>query len=385
MTRWTTLCIAVFLLIGSSPLSTGASAPARREPDAASRACLACHPTAQPVLSGPMAMRSNERAFAHRAFGVEEGDEFFTQSCSGCHVTGCTSCHEGAVHPTSRPSNDACLRCHRGYSAGWEYEGKAPREDHSRYQRGATSQGEPFLKMLPDVHFERGMLCADCHPMESLHVGGRAKSCIDCHPSPSTSSPEHAIPAHLTGMQCVSCHAAWAPQEYGTFLVLAATDEQREAFAPLRTWGPWSKGAHLKRQDPPPLGVDVTGRIAPIRPRFVLFVTDASRGWENHRVAAEWRAFTPHTVRRGSVACGGCHDNARRFLLEADADRIYLPDKDGLGLKSHWNREGQRVVNGAFLPADRYERMNTKSPEYAREVVRQWQRILNHAAPRSGR
>ncbi|MFN2238880.1 MAG: selenite/tellurite reduction operon b-type cytochrome iron-sulfur cluster-binding subunit ExtO [Thermoanaerobaculia bacterium] len=385
MTRWVMLCIAAFSLISGSRVSIEAHSPALLEPDASSRACLACHLEAGQILSGPMAMRSGERAFAHRAFGFEEGERFFAESCSGCHVTSCSDCHGDEAHPTSRPRNEACLQCHRGYSAGWEFEGKAPREDHARYQRGATSQGEPFLRMLPDIHFERGLVCADCHPMESLHTGGRAKGCLDCHPSPSSSVPEHAIPAHMSGMQCVACHAAWAPQEYGTFLVRPATTEQEEAFAPLRKWGSWQKSAHLKRQDPPPLGVDLSGRVAPIRPRFILLMSDPARGIENRLLAAEWRAFTPHTVRRGSVPCGGCHDNARRFLLEADDERIHLPDIDGIGLRSYWNREGQSVVNGAFISPERHTQMNTKSPEYARQVVNQWKNILNHAAPHSGR
>ena len=66
------------------------------------------------------------------------------------------------------PGDDACLRCHGGYFVGWDYHGRAPREDHERYQRGAEANGEPFLKMLPDIHHELGLTCADCHTMRSL-------------------------------------------------------------------------------------------------------------------------------------------------------------------------------------------------------------------------
>ena len=77
--------------------------------------------------------------------------------------------------------------------------------------------------MLPDVHAERGMTCAACHTMRSLQEGKRAaRTCRDCHPAPSRSVPEHSFAAHLEKMECVACHAAWAPQEYGTFLVRAA-------------------------------------------------------------------------------------------------------------------------------------------------------------------
>jgi hypothetical protein len=374
MARSTTLCIAAcWLLAGSAARS---ASPAE---------CLRCHEPARGVLAGPMATRSGERAFARRAFGAE-GERFFAGACAGCHVTGCANCHGEDAHRAGRPKDEACLRCHKGYSAGWEYEGRAPREDHARYRRGATAQGEPLLKMLPDVHFERGMTCADCHTMTSLQEGKRAAAgCRDCHAPAASSSPEHAVAGHLEKMSCVACHASWAAQEYGTFLIRPATLEQEEAFSPFPAWGPWRKSAHLKRQDAPPLGLDEKGLVSPIRPRFLLFVTDLKNGAENRLVAAEWRAFSPHTVRRGTVACGGCHDNRRRFLLERDAERLYLLEKDGLPLRSYWNRDGQIVVNGAFFPPGRYERMNVRSPEYARQVVNRWQKLLAPAAPRSKR
>ena len=50
--------------------------------------------------------------------------------------------------------------------------------------------------------------------------------------------PEHAFSAHLEKMECEACHAAWAPQEYGTFLVRAQTPEQEEAFAAAARLGP---------------------------------------------------------------------------------------------------------------------------------------------------
>lgn len=381
MPRSTTLFIAACWAV-ASPAAL-AAVPA--DTAGGSGRCLSCHPSAAGVLAGAMATRTSERAFARRAFGAD-GDRFFVESCAGCHVTGCSDCHEDQPHGARRPGDGACLRCHRGYSAGWEYQGKAVREDHQRYRRGPASQGEPYLTMLPDVHRERGMACADCHPMASLHAGRRgAKACRDCHPSVSRASPEHAIAGHLKKMACVACHAAWASQEYGTFLVRSPEDGPEDAFAALPRHGPWRKSAQLRRQDAPPLGLDANGLVTPIRPRFVLFATDPRRGWENRLLAAEWSAFTPHTVRPGTVACSGCHDSPRRFVLEPDADRLYLLELDGLPLRSYWSREGQRVVNGSFLPADRYQRMNRKTPEYARKVVERWKIMLDRAAPRSGR
>jgi len=73
--------------------------------------------------------------------------------------------------------------------------------------------------MLPDVHYEKGMRCGNCHSMSSLANGkSSSKTCIDCH-KPDKNVLEHRIQAHLTKMECSSCHAAWAPVEYGTFWI----------------------------------------------------------------------------------------------------------------------------------------------------------------------
>lgn len=385
--RWAiAFTCACWLLVGSpAGQQAGLASPAvPAEHTARAPRCVSCHAQASAVLSGPMATRASERAFATRAFG-DYADEFLAGSCAGCHVSSCRDCHGDSLHPSGPPADASCLRCHRGYFTGAEYYGRAPREDHPRFQRGALVDGERSLKMLPDVHQERGLHCADCHTMGSLQSGRRsAKTCVDCHPNPSRDVPEHAIGAHLEKLECYACHSAWSAQEYGTMLIRPRTDEQLEAFEALPAWGPWRKSAYVKRQNAPPLGLNARGRVSPIRPQFILLVTDGA-GQNNRLATAEWKAGFPHTVRRGTTMCSGCHDSPRRFLLEALDERIYLPDRDGLELPTFWNREGQRVVNGSFLPRDRHTQMNRKTPEYIREHLRQWTRFLERAAPSSSR
>jgi hypothetical protein len=43
------------------------------------------------------------------------------------------------------------------------------------------------------------------------------------------------------------------------------------------------------------------------------------------------------------------------------------------------------VVNGSFLDRERHDRMNVKTPEYARQHVRQWQRLVDPADRRFAR
>lgn len=347
----------------------------------AAAGCVGCHEGYGAVFEGPMGHRRPEKAFADAAFGAG-GAHFFEQNCASCHLADCLDCHGGDGHAISAPQNDDCLACHRGYFVGREYLGMAPREDHLRYQRGPLYQGEPFLKMLPDLHSEIGMECADCHTMESLAAGQKsARVCTDCH-QPDPQVIEHSIGAHLEQLECYACHSAWAPQEYGTFFLKFVDSDGVKNFRLRKEPGrEVLKSAYLKRQDAPPLGLNGRGRVSPIRPAFIAYYTetrgDEVVGEENRLLAARWKAFFPHTVRSGTVMCEGCHDNRRRFVLEKDEERIYYIEEDGLGLRSFWNRQGQQVKNGAFFPAERFERMARKGGAYTRAYVEKWKNLVD--------
>lgn len=371
--------IVVIALILTGP----GGVTAREDLPPAVAPCSSCHPGQAAVLAGPMATRSAEVAFACRAFG-DEGPAFFSASCAGCHVSACEDCHAGDAHRPATAYDSACLECHKGYFTGWDYFGRAPREDHGRFQRGPEAQGEYHLAMAPDIHAAAGLGCADCHRIHGAPEA-EARGCRDCHLEIDETVPEHAIVAHLDHMTCSACHAAWAAQEYGTTLVMPRGEAAEDAFWSLPEAGDWIKSAALRQQGPPPLGLDSAGRVSPIRPQFILLATDRHRDWENRLLVAEWKAFAPHTIRRGSVTCGGCHENPRRFLLEDPADRIYDLGADGLPLESWWSRTGQRVVNGEFFPAERFERMNRRTPEYVRQHLRRWQSMIETGAASSAR
>ncbi len=364
-------------------LSTDPSAAA-----SAQKRCGACHEGHGGVLSGPMAHRSAERAFAAEAFGGSD-PRFFEKSCASCHLGSCGDCH-GEGHSLSRPSPEACHSCHRGYFTGADYLGRAPREDHLRYQRGGFVDGEAYLKMLPDVHFEAGMSCGACHTMDSLAAGEKAaKGCRDCH-EPSPSVQEHRIAAHLEKLECYACHSAWGAQEYGTFFIRHEQSPSAQHFRVRWASGSeYIKSGYLKRQDLPPLGLNGAGRVSPIRPQFIVFTThlreDKPVGEENRLLAARWKAFFPHTVRRGAPLCGACHENPRRFLLEPEKDRIFLPEKDGLLLPSFWDRRGQELAGGAFYPPGRFTEISEGNPAYRRGMVEKWKKLLDSVEPSSSR
>jgi hypothetical protein len=251
-----------------------------------------------------------------------------------------------------------------------------------RYQRGIAVNGETFLKMTPDVHYRAGMTCGACHSMASLIRGQRSsKRCLDCH-TPSRKPVEHRIVAHMQRLECYACHSAWGAQEYGTFFLRFRDRKFKEDFdLKPGAHDEYLRSAYLKSQDSPPLGINAAGRISPIRPQFIAYYTDImsarNGGPENTLLTAEWRAFFPHTIQRGTVTCEGCHDTPRHFLLEPENQRIYGLKKDGMGLESFWSQDGQRMVNGNFMAAERYRRMSSKSPSYTKAYVEKWKSFLN--------
>ena len=353
---------------------------------AASAGCVRCHQGYQRMYDQAMGSRAKERAFISRSYGKRD-PSFEQKNCASCHLQGCQDCH-GNGHAITRPKADACSKCHKGYFVGWDYFGRAPREDHERYQRGERIEGETFLKMLPDVHQQKEMTCSACHTMQSMIAGSKsAKTCTDCH-HPSPKVIEHRIAAHLDKLDCAACHAAWAPQEYGTFYMQFKSGTVADPFLALTyTKNGYAKSAYLKRQDLPPLGINSQGKVAPIRPQFIAYYSKFAKGKvigkENELLVAEWRAFTPHTIQRGTAMCDACHDNPRRFLLERPEERIHDLQKDGMGLSSFWNQQGQHVVNGSFMDAARYRKMAAKSDTYKRIYVEKWKQFVKPAAASS--
>ena len=354
-----------------------ASDPAARSGRASG--CAVCHSGHERIFDHAMGQRSGEKQFVQRSYGRFDSG-FWDKNCNSCHLKGCLDCHGEAG--LAKPTVAVCQRCHNGYYTGWDYSGRAPREDNMRYQRGVEVNGSTFLKMLPDVHYTAGMTCGACHSMNSLATGKKSsKGCTDCH-TPSLKVPEHRISAHLQRLECYACHSAWAPQEYGTFFLRFRNNRLKDDFdlKPISSME-YLRSAYLKKQDAPPLGINRAGRVSPIRPMFIAYYTDImtarNDGPENTLLAAEWRAYFPHTVQRGSVTCEGCHDNPARFLFEPEARRIYNLEKDGMGLKSFWLQKGQRVSNGSFMDAVRYLRMSSKSPAYTRVYVEKWETFLN--------
>lgn len=349
--------------------------------DNRARGCVGCHQGYDALFDQAMTTRARERQFVEETFGKAD-PYFYQKNCRSCHVKDCLDCHGENGHNIARPAHNGCLDCHKEYFVGADYQGMAPREDNVRYQRGKLFKGETFLKMLPDVHAEAEMECGDCHSMKSLVAGSKSsKKCVDCH-KPGDSVIEHGITAHLTNLECYACHSAWAPQEYGTFYIRLVNSPSSKYFRIKRRSGSeYIKSAYLRMQDAPPLGINNTGKVSPIRPQFISYLSDIRggkpAGEENRLLAAQWKAFFPHTVRLGTVMCEGCHNNASRFILAKEKNRIYQLQLDGMTLDSFWDQAGQEVTNGSFMELSRFAKMSSKSPAYTKAYVKKWKRLVD--------
>lgn len=352
------------------------------------KGCSGCHAGDKALFSHAMGTRKREKDFVARSYGKVDR-HFFRNNCNSCHLKGCIDCHGKSGHNLVRDAGNSCYACHKGYFTGSDYRGLAPREENMRYQRGMERDGERYLKMLPDVHFRAGMECGRCHTMKSMAEGRKsAKVCLDCH-RPSRKVVEHRISAHMEKLECYACHSSWGAQEYGTFYLRFRNGKAREAFDLKWENGDYLRSVYLKRQDEPPLGLNSRGRVSPIRPEFIAYLTDVDHdrtvGLENRLLAAEWRAFFPHTIQRGTVMCNGCHDNPRRFILERPEERIFDLGKDGMSLTSFWAREGQRVVNGTFMPPERFGNMTRRGPAYNRAYLEKWKKLTDRVDASSPR
>jgi hypothetical protein len=240
-------------------------------------------------------------------------DDYLRNQCLRCHLwsdghqrdgdyraSGCAACHilysnagtyQGGDKAISKEQKDRpmfhritvkinetqCIHCHnRGGRAGVSFIGKIESDGYGSPwttdgEKQGKLHGKNYNHLSPDVHYQKGMTCIDCHTKQDLHGDGNiyAKKeqsveieCQDCHgtadqisslktswgnPYPNLrnesgkiiltsklsgkdmivpqasqvapSSKGHTamlgIPGHLEKMECYSCHARWAPQCYG--------------------------------------------------------------------------------------------------------------------------------------------------------------------------
>ena len=345
--------------------------------------CLDCH-TECSIDDIVMTGKNKEKAFIDKTFRQFD-EEFGEKHCyNSCHISKCEDCHKGSGKNISKPKIDDCLTCHKD-----TYTGLGIREDHERYKRGIQKDGEYYLKMLTDVHYEAGMQCIDCHSKNNIQGSEKAKDCLSCH-TYDISIIEHSIKGH-DKVACISCHAAYSPMELGTFYLRFRESSYSEFVKELpQISEEYFKSSFMRVNERPPLVIDNdTGKYMPAKPSKIIFTTntykDLVTGQENNMIANRWKVTYPHTVRKETVLCSSCHDKERAFLLESDENRILYPDKDGLAVKSFYNSSGFSIDNARFVTRKEYEeKINIKSKKYLQkyfEKLDQLKALINKTVP----
>jgi len=150
----------------------------------------------------------------------EEGPSAHSSGCAACHALYNTNATYEGMDPTlpkDKPGYarqhrltthvpvEQCLRCHnRSGRIGLSYTGLQEADGYGTpYRQGrpdlaALSGGRDVRRLVPDVHFEKGLACVDCHTGNDVMGDGRIYShmrdqveirCTDCHGTPNDPPP----------------------------------------------------------------------------------------------------------------------------------------------------------------------------------------------------
>ncbi len=306
----------------------------------------------------------------------EHVDDYLRKECLRCHVwteggsrygdyrsSGCSACHvlyapDGlsqsgdptipkgeAGHPvrheiTNRIPAEQCQICHnRGNRIGVSFTGLMEADPYgspwtAAGEKQAKLHGKLYNHMLPDLHYERGLECIDCHTSLEMHGDGNIYSkkeqqiesdCTNCHgtqeefsagtttrgnPRPNlrrrgsdvlltakSDGRVHVVPqlralrergrlpeameiaAHIDKLECFACHDSWAPQCYGCHAKRDDRETQRDRISGEETPGRWTETRSYLRWEDPVIGINPAGKVSPYAPGCqALFTYVDARG-----------------------------------------------------------------------------------------------------------
>jgi hypothetical protein len=224
--------------------------------------------------------------------------------CKNCHVESCDPCHaakkDGACLYTSETAKDmeTCLKC------------------HSR-ERLTMTFGKQ--RNAPDVHFSKGMVCADCHKSKDVHGDGQVyasmrapgavgASCGSCH---ETGDDIRAHTVHKGKLECSACHVenttACLNCHFDGFL---ATGSRKGKFIPLQKWM---------------LLINHEGKVTSGAAMSMVY---------KDRKFILYAPYFSHAIQAKGKDCASCHANAAMELI---ADGKPVPMLQFINGKSvHW-------------------------------------------------
>lgn len=315
-------------------------------------------------------------------------DQFLAKQCVGCHLnsfgnnngpglyrsSGCSACHVPYAnhglsaskdpwinpfetpHPiqhrmVTAPTTETCAHCHHeGARIGLSFRGI--RERIGALPPHAATLGSPMYgkdsdgylvdedirnaidETPPDVHFEAGMHCVDCHTRAELHGDGHLQAnamctesvtCEDCHGTPrkrATPTPaferlrtedgvlklrtrvtdrDLEVPqivdaitpghprfspraqqamgvnadgfSHADGVACQTCHSAWIPTCYGCHIEVNLAESQPYTTTGALVPGRASGEGIFEQLNDLVLMKNARGRLMPSMPAERLFLS----------------------------------------------------------------------------------------------------------------
>ena len=181
--------------------------------------CGACHDTIAANYKTALHYTSaGQKHGVEGRFSVPERKMFeekvFQKSCRSCHAS-CGDCH--VKGPTVSGISIGLIKGHKfvrkdeAKTCAFCHGGRVYPEYTGDY--GGTA----------DVHYEKGMICLDCHGKGETHGDGKTylsrkdipgkPACVNCHKAGQETS-EKAKTAHVTHKEKVSCHACHSAGPY---------------------------------------------------------------------------------------------------------------------------------------------------------------------------
>ena len=286
-------------------------------------------------------------------------DDQWRKFCSRCHLNnerpsgpsahggGCSSCHvarnetgtyEGRDrslsrtregygkrhHLTAAIATAQCLRCHnRSGRIGLTFSGLMESDQYGTpYQQGRMNpnrlSGGRFVQHLtPDIHFEKGMHCIDCHTAGEIMGDGRITSrmfqqvkirCRDCHGTEKEAPKTYRV-------QSEEDPALWA-SAFGKTPPLKVGDEL------LRSSGGHTLVNIRKESAGWVLYSKVDGRRHPLK---IITRQPGAHRFPGHG-SDRMECFSCHS--RWAPQCYGCHDYRKNGENQLDAQaRVQSPGR----------------------------------------------------------
>lgn len=233
--------------------------------------------------------------------GVQRKADYRGTGCAACHMVYATDGVSQSGDPTI-PKNrhghpirheittkipvSTCATCHAGGNRiGMAYTGRMEQPGRYDVLSQDLEHGHTYSDEIPDIHFEKGMVCIDCHTVTEMHGDGNIYvkkvyqieiRCETCHGTTEAygdgitsmenklsnlrieHSPEgneepvkviltskldskahivpqitmgtkaskaraHQIQPHMTKMECYACHSAWVPKCMGCHIKMDLT------------------------------------------------------------------------------------------------------------------------------------------------------------------